>query len=190
VIRVVLKGVLGRKLRAALTAFAIVLGVAMISGSLILTDTVSKSFDGVYSQSYKDSDAVVSSRAAIADSSGRPPAFAADVLQKVQGVAGVLEAQGAVEDEARLVNQYGHAIGAVGSGLAVGLDGSATSLSPYELASGHWPAGDSQIAIDKATAKEHHFAVGDTVGAFADGPVKKYKVCGLVGFGNEDTIAG
>jgi len=190
VIRVALKGVLGRKLRAALTAFAIVLGVAMISGSLILTDTVSKSFDGVYSQSYKDSDAVVSSKAAIADSSGRPPAFAADVLQKVQGVAGVLEAQGAVEDEARLVNQYGHAIGAVGSGLAVGLDGSATSLSPYELASGHWPADDSQIAIDKATAKEHHFAVGDTVGAFADGPVKKYKVTGLVGFGNEDTIAG
>jgi len=190
VIRVALKGLLGRKLRAALTAFAIVLGVAMISGSLVLTDTVGKSFDDVYSQSYKDSDAVVSSRAAIADSSGKPPAFTADVLRRVQSVAGVAEAQGSVEDQARLVNKYGHAIGGAGSGLAVGLDASDTSLSPYELASGRWPTGDGQIAIDKATATEHDFAVGDTVGAFADGPVKKYKVTGLVRFGSEDTIAG
>jgi len=164
-IRVALKGVLGRKLRAALTAFAIVLCVAMISGSLVLTDTVGKSFDGVYSQSYKNSDAVVSSRAAVADSGGKPPAFAADVLAKVRGVAGVAKAQGAVEDEARLVNQYGHAIGGAGSGLAVGLDGSDTSLSPYKLASGRWPTGGTQIAIDKSTAKEHHFAIGDTVGS-------------------------
>ena len=189
-IRVVLKGVLGRKLRAALTAFAIVLGVAMISGSLILTDTVGKSFDGVYSQSYKDSDAVVSSKAAIADSSGKPPAFTADVLRKVRGVAGVVKAQGSVEDQARLVNQYGHAIGGAGSGIAVGVDASDTSLSPYKLASGRWPAGAREIAIDKATAKEHHFAVGDTVGAFGDGPVRKYTVTGLVGFGSEDTVAG
>ena len=189
-IRVALKGVLGRKLRAALTAFAIVLGVAMISGSLILTDTVGKSFDGVYSQSYKDSDAVVSSKAAIADSSGKPPAFTADVLRKVRGVAGVVKAQGSVEDQARLVNQYGHAIGGAGSGIAVGVDASDTSLSPYKLASGRWPAGAGEIAIDKATAKEHHFAVGDTVGAFGDGPVRKYTVTGLVGFGSEDTVAG
>jgi len=190
VIRVALKGVLGRKLRAALTAFAIVLGVAMISGSLILTDTVGKSFDGVYSQSYKDSDAVVSSKAAIADSSGKPPAFTADVLRKVRGVAGVVKAQGSVEDQARLVNQYGHAIGGAGSGIAVGVDASDTSLSPYKLASGRWPAGAGEIAIDKTTAKEHHFAVGDTVGAFGDGPVRKYTVTGLVGFGSEDTVAG
>ena len=189
-IRVALKGVLGRKLRAALTAFAIVLGVAMISGSLILTDTVGKSFDGVYSQSYKDSDAVVSSKAAIANSSGKPPAFPADVLRKLQSVPDVAEAQGAVEDEARLVNEYGHAIGSVGSGLAVGLDASNTSLSPYKLASGRWPTGDAQIAIDKATAKAHRFAIGDVVGAFADGPVKRYTVTGLVRFGDQDTVDG
>ena len=59
-IGVALKGLLGRKLRAALTAFAIVLGVAMISGSL-LADTLDNILDGVYSESYKTSDAVISS---------------------------------------------------------------------------------------------------------------------------------
>ena len=43
--KVALKGLLGRKLRAALTAFAIVLGVAMVSGTYILTDTIKSAFD-------------------------------------------------------------------------------------------------------------------------------------------------
>ena len=50
--RVALKGLLGRKLRAALTALAIVLGVAMVSGSFVLTDTISKAFDSIFSSPY------------------------------------------------------------------------------------------------------------------------------------------
>ena len=46
--RVALKGLLGRKVRAALTALSIVLGVAMVSGSFVLTDTISKSFDSIF----------------------------------------------------------------------------------------------------------------------------------------------
>jgi putative ABC transport system permease protein len=189
VIRVALKGLLGRKLRAALTAFAIVLGVAMISGSLVLTDTIGKSFDGIYKTSYADADAVVSSKAAVGD--GKPPAFSAGVLDKVQHVDGVGAAQGSVEDEARLVDRDGKAIGSAGSGIAVGVDGSADqSLNPISLVSGHWPRGDGEIAIDKSTAKDQHFAVGDTVGAFADGPVAKYRVTGIVRFGTVDSLAG
>ena len=76
-IGVALKGLLGRKLRATLTAFAIVLGVAMISGAFILTDTLGKSFDGIYSDSYKATDAVISSKVAVktADGDSEAPAF-------------------------------------------------------------------------------------------------------------------
>ena len=69
-IGVALKGVLGRKLRATLTAFAIVLGVAMISGSFVLTDTLAKSFDGIYNESYAATDAVISSKEATDDADG------------------------------------------------------------------------------------------------------------------------
>jgi len=192
-IKVALKGLLGRKLRTALTAFAIVLGVAMISGSFVLTDTVGKSFDGVYSESYKQSDAVISAKDAIAvgDGNDEAPAFSAGALSEARSIPGVAAAQGSIEDEARLVKPNGRAIGGPGDGIAVGLDGSAEqSLSPFKLAAGRWPAGDGQIAIDKATAKDHHFAIGDTVGAFADGPVKRYTVTGLVRFGSEDSVSG
>jgi len=130
-IRVALKGLLGRKLRAALTAFAIVLGVAMISGSLVLTDTVGKSFDDVYSQSYKASDAVVSTKDAISagDSDAEAPAFTARALARTRNLAGVAAAEGSIEDEARLVKANGRAIGSPGDGIAVGLDGSADHLS-------------------------------------------------------------
>ena len=78
-IGVALKGLLGRKLRATLTAFAIVLGVAMISGAFVLTDTLGKSFDGIYSDSYKATDAVISSKVAIKTDDGdtEAPAFSA-----------------------------------------------------------------------------------------------------------------
>src|SRR3954454_14265763 len=105
-IGVALKGLLGRKLRATLTAFAIVLGVAMISGAFVLTDTLGKSFDGIYTDSYKATDAVISSKTAIktANGSTEAPAFSADVLSRVESLPGVRVAQGAIEDEARLVD--------------------------------------------------------------------------------------
>ena len=135
-IAVALKGLLGRKLRAALTAFAIVLGVAMISGSLVLTDTVAKSFDGIYGQSYKSADAVVSSKVATSsgETGGKKPSFSADVLRKVEQLPGVEKAQGSTEDDARLVDSKGKEIGR--GGVAFGVDGSDQSLSPLQLVGG------------------------------------------------------
>ena len=88
-IGVALKGLLGRKLRAILTAFAIVLGVAMISGSFVLTDTLGKGFDGIYDESYASTDAVISSKIATSTDEGgeEAPAFSANVLDEVERLA-------------------------------------------------------------------------------------------------------
>jgi putative ABC transport system permease protein len=190
-IGVALKGLLGRKLRSALTAFAIVLGVAMISGAFVLTDTLGKTFDGIYKQSYTASDAVISSEEAVntGDTTREAPAFSADLLSKVEGLPGVSRAQGSTQDQARLVDSSGNPIGTADNGTAVGVDPSADqSLNPLQLVAGAWPRADDEIAIDKATAKKHHFKVGETVGAFADGPVHRYRVSGIVRFGTVDSI--
>ncbi len=49
-IKVALAGLLGRKLRTALTAFAIVLGVAMVSGTFVLTDSIDKAFNSIFTE--------------------------------------------------------------------------------------------------------------------------------------------
>ena len=58
-IRVALRGLAGRKFRAALTALAIVLGVAMVSGTFVLTDTIDKAFDTIFVESYSNTDASI-----------------------------------------------------------------------------------------------------------------------------------
>jgi putative ABC transport system permease protein len=190
-IAVALKGLLGRKFRATLTAFAIVLGVAMISGAFVLTDTLGKSLDHVYKQSYAASDAVISSEEAVntGDTTRQAPAFSADVLRKVESLPGVRLAHGSIQDQARLVDRSGNAIGKEDNGTAVGVDPSADqSLNPLQLVAGDWPHGDHEIAVDRTTANKHHFQLGQTVGAFADGPVHRYRLSGIVRFGSVDSI--
>ena len=61
-IAVALKGLAARKVRALLTAFAVVIGVAMVAGTFMLTDTMQKAFDGIFESSYAETDAVVSGK--------------------------------------------------------------------------------------------------------------------------------
>ena len=91
----------------------------------------------------------------------------------------------------RLVDKQGKAIGNPGSGTAIGVDASADqSLNPLQLVEGQWPNRDGQIAIDKSTAEKQRFAVGQTVGAFGDGPLARYRISGIVSFGSEGSLGG
>ena len=60
--RVALRGLLGRKLRTILTALAIVIGVSMVSGTFVLTDTIDRAFHAIFAASYAQTDAVVSGK--------------------------------------------------------------------------------------------------------------------------------
>jgi putative ABC transport system permease protein len=190
-IGVALKGLLGRKLRAILTAFAIVLGVAMISGSFVLTDTLGKGFDGIYDESYASADAVISTKVATGteENADEAPAFSANVLDRVEQLPGVRVAQGSIEDDISLTDKAGKPFG--GDGLALGVAADADqSLNPIQIVMGDWPHGDGQLAIDKSTAEAQQLKVGDTVGAYGDGPVRKYEISGVVRFGSVDSIGG
>ena len=114
VIRFALKGLLGRKLRTALTAFAIVLGVAMISGTYILTDSISSAFDAIFAQSYADTDAVISGSPAFDLERQRhdaDPAFAESLLATARRCPRCKAALGGVGgDGAQLIDKDGKAI--------------------------------------------------------------------------------
>ena len=65
-------------MRALLTAIAIILGVAMISGTYILTDTINSGFDTIFAQSYKNADVVITGKAAFDNANGNDGRAAAD----------------------------------------------------------------------------------------------------------------
>ncbi len=112
-IGVALKGLLGRKLRAALTAVAIILGVAMVSGTFVLTDTIKAAFNTVFTQVYKSTDAVITGKSAIGGNQNQNvvvPSLPQSLLAKVRNLPGVLEAEGGVADTAHLISHSGKVI--------------------------------------------------------------------------------
>ncbi len=71
-IAVALKGLLGRKTRAILTALAIVLGTGMVSATFIFTDTLNHAFNGVFSKPYEHTSVVVSGKQIVTGAANTP----------------------------------------------------------------------------------------------------------------------
>ncbi len=193
-ISVALRGLLGRKLRASLTAFAIVLGVAMIAGTYILTDTINKGFHTIFTQSYENTSAVISAKSLI-DTSNNNAAltsgFPESVLARVRALPGVAAAAGSIQDMAKLVGHDGKLISSGGApNLAFSVDPHETRFNPLTLVEGRWPTGPGEVAIDKATAGKKHFAVGDPIGVLARGPQERFRVTGIAKFGAVASIGG
>jgi putative ABC transport system permease protein len=196
VTRVTLKGLLGRKFRAVLTALAIVLGVAMVSGTYVLTDTISKAFDNIFSGSYKNTSAVISGRQIVKYSSSGNATVPASVLDRVKQLPSVEKASGAIFDltsganYAKLIDRNGKTIGGQAPTLGFGFDGSASRFNPLTLVEGAWASGANQVVIDAATAKDKHFRVGDRIDVSAQGPIRSYTITGIAKFGNVDSLGG
>ena len=184
-LKVALKGMLGRKLRAVLTATAIVLGVAMASGTFVLTDTINGAFNSIFSQSYKNADAVITGKTAFDNTNGngvQTPSFPQTLLLKIQALPDVKAAAGAVTDaQTKLVGRNGKVIGSGGApNLGFSVDPDDQRFNPMELVSGSWPRGSDQVAIDSGTAGKKHYAVGDTIGVESKGPVQDFRIAGIV----------
>jgi putative ABC transport system permease protein len=191
---VALRGLAGRKLRASLTALAIVLGVAMISGTYVLTDTINRGFDTIFTDSYKNSDVVISGKVAFKGDSGgsSSPGFPDSVLAKVRALPDVTAAEGSVTDEStRLIGRNGKTIASGGApSLGFSVDPKEGRFNPLTLVQGRWPAGERQVAIDKRTADKKHYTVGDKIGVAARGPEEEFTVTGIAKFGSVSSIGG
>ena len=96
--RIALRNLWERKLRTALTALAIVLGVMMVSATYVLTDTIDRSFEDIFTQSNEGVDAVVTTREVIEADDGQVPPFSEGILRAVEGTDGVDDAAGGISD--------------------------------------------------------------------------------------------
>ena len=192
-LKVALKGLAGRKLRALLTSLAIVLGVAMISGTYVLTDTINAGFTQVFTTVYKSTDAVITGKSAIGnDNNGNnAPSFSASLLDKVRALPGVAEAYGGIADQAQLVGHDGKVITAGGApGLAFSVNPQDRRMNPLVLTDGRFPTAANEIAIDSHTASTKHFQVGDTIDVIARGPEQSFKIVGIDQLGGVSSIGG
>ena len=189
-IRFALRSFFSRKLRSALTALAIVLGVAMICGSFVLTDSMSKAFGAIYTQIYKNTDAVITGRSAISTNSQNAPPFPESLLAKVRSLSDVKAAIGGVAASAHLIGRNGKAISYGGApNLGFSVDRSLPELSSISFVDGTWP-GPNEVVVDRRTASHQHWKVGDVIGVQAEGPVEQLRLSGIFLFGGSTNIGG
>ncbi|MEY2426727.1 MAG: putative transport system permease protein, partial [Actinomycetota bacterium] len=187
--RIALRGLFARRLRSALTALAVLLGVTMISGTFVLTDTIKAAFDELFTSSNRGADAVVSAKKAVDSDFTRPPALDDELLAKIAALPQVETVAGQLNDIAALVGKDGKVVSGHGAPTIA-----ATYMPPpftaIEVKTGRPPAGPGEIALDAETAEEQGFKVGDRVKVAAGGPIGEYALVGLATFGSQNSIGG
>src|SRR2546421_5703459 len=183
--RVAFKGLLAHKLRFALTALAVVLGVAFVAGTFVLTDTINKTFTDLFNQTTKGVDVAVRSNQSFNTQSGPQrasiPATLADRLKtEVEGVA---DAQGAVTGYAQYIGNNGKPV-TTGGAPTLGVSAfTSTKLQAGTVREGSRPSGSDEVAVDAHTAKQQGFHVGDRVKILFQGPSRYFRISGIIGFG-------
>lgn len=193
-----IRGLFARKVRLALTALAIVLGVSFVSGTYVLTDTLKRSFGQVFSQTAANVDLVV--RSAIpfdfgADSSGDGILFGTrarmpdGVVTDVRSVPGVAAAGGSLLGSAPLIEADGSTTIAQGGVPSLGfswssVDGAVGPLRVVDDGASRPPERDGEVAIDAGTAERQGFDLGDDVVVVTADGAEPFEIVGFFGLGS------
>jgi putative ABC transport system permease protein len=183
VTKVALRGIGARKLRAFTTWLAIFLGVALVAGTYVLTDTINESFSDIFSESLKGTDVAITTRQDIQTDEMEPPAFPARLIDRVRKVDGVEAAAGSVFASGRFVDDKGDPIGTSFAPNFI------SSLLPprfetLDYVEGRKPRTATEASIDTQTADTGDLEVGSKLRLAGAHEAKTYDVVGLTKLGD------
>ncbi len=186
-LRATLKSLLSRKLRLTLSGFAVVLGVMFVSGAFVLTDTLSRSFENMFSGAFAKVDVQVSAPATVNADQGAP--VPASLLDTIRAVPGVKAASGSVfADGARVIGSNGKVVTTFG---APRFGQNWADGGVEELRSGRAPQADTEIAVNAKLAREAGLHLGDQVGVLTREPKQTFTLVGIFGYsGDRDSLGG
>jgi putative ABC transport system permease protein len=187
VTKVSLRGLASRKLRTFVTALAVLLGVAFIAGSYVLTDTINKSFDEIFDVAYAGTDVAISSSTTAQGDQAAPPPFPAHYLDDVRKVDGVRKAEGGIFSVVRFVDEKGDQLSSSFAPEFV----SSTAQKPFDTLTyieGHPPTTSSETSLDQSTSDREGLEIGDRLRIAAEAGVRSYKIVGIQRLG--DTSSG
>ncbi|MFI1657768.1 ABC transporter permease [Streptomyces sp. NPDC020472] len=185
VLKTSLRNFFAHKGRMALSAVAVLLSVAFVSGTLVFTDTMNTTFDKLFASTA--SDVTVSPKGVAGDDeipqNGRPESLPASLVEKVRKVEGVKDAQGSVTSmSVTVVDAKNQNVGPTGGAPTIAVNWSPYELRSVELASGHEPRGPTDVVVDAGTAEKHHLRIGDTLRTIAVTGDLTARISGIVEF--------
>ena len=185
-LRVAWKGLLGHKVRFALTTLAVVLGVAFVVGSFVFTDTLGRAFDNLFTDAFAGTDVTVRATQGLEELGAEPVRLPDDLLGEIEAVEGVDEAWGSVAGLVQVTSVEAQP----GFGPpTLALSWQETDRpGPFELRSGRGPTAPGEVVIDAALAAELDDPA--TVELGFGGRPEEWTVVGVAGFGDQDSLGG
>ena len=176
----------GRRLLG--TSFAVLLGVAFLTGTLVLGDTLRRNFDTLFTDVNAGTDVVVRNATdlGIDAGEGRIPASLVDEVARVDGVE---TAEPVVTGFGQLLGADGEAVGGGGPPQLAGSWTTDPDLNPYRLAEGRAPEGNDEVVVNKGAADAGDLAIGDTTTLLTPEPVE-VTIVGIATFGDQDGLGG
>lgn len=187
--RVSLRDIWSRKRRLLSTSLAVVLGVALLSGTLVLGQTLDSNFDNLFADANAGTDVVVRSSVDVGGDEAAQPRGLIDI-----GLADTVRAIDGVDAVAPSMQGYSQIIGS--DGKAIGGDGPPTfggnwidepELNPYRLAEGRAPAADNEVVINKGALDTGNLHLGDTTTVRTPQPLD-VTIVGVATFGTADGL--
>lgn len=173
-------------------AIAILLGVSFVVGTFVLADSMRSGFNNLINASTENVDLEVRATLAFGDAlegAQRDP-IPTDLLGVVESTPGVDVAEGTITQNVTIIDSGGDAVSVGGSPtFGVSWDGP-NDFNPVRLLEGEAPVGADQVALDKSTADDEGFAIGDPVDIVTSTGRATYTLSGLIGLGDSDGYAG
>jgi putative ABC transport system permease protein len=186
----VLRGFLQRKLRVLLTGIAIALGVALMAGTYVLTDTINQSFAGIFKTADSDKDVVISPTQTLGRNTGsETPPITEQMLAQVRHTPGVALAAGVIFTPATFLNAHGKRL-TTGSAPAFVASERPKRLESFTAAHGRFPLGPSEVAIDEATAERASLKLGEQMIVAGSAPARHYTIVGILKFAGGQSFGG
>ncbi|MFE5936568.1 ABC transporter permease [Streptomyces sp. NPDC056470] len=187
-LRLSLSGLRAHKRRFVGTVTAILLGVAFLTGTLVMGDTLRSSFDSLFGNATSGTDAVVRSTSVVTvegESQGTRRSVEATLADRITQVPGVAAAVPRIEGAGQLVGADGEPVGGQGPPTLAGYWIQDPELNPYTLAEGRAPERSGEVVVNRGAARTGDLAVGDSTVLRTPDPVQ-VTVVGLATFGGED----
>ena len=190
--KVALRGLFTRKLRLGLTALAIALGVTLIAGTYVFTDTINRSFDRIFTETNKGVDTAITPREGLAERPGRNAARRCPRRCWSACVAStqVAEAEGGVFDQAVAFDAEGERLGGTNSPSFVASVSPSGRFQASEAERGRLPRTPGEAAIDVATAERKNLELGDTILVQGEQGRTPLRLVGLTTLGGADSFGG
>src|ERR687886_1117248 len=190
--KVALRGLFARKLRLILTALAVALGVTLIAGTYVFTDTINRSFDRIFTQSAKGTDASITPRKTIdtSNNGGTQPTVSPAILAQVRKQPGVQSADGSVFDVGTILGKDGKRIGKGGAPNFIASIADQPRFDAFTIKQGRKPRTADEVAMDAATVKKQGWKLGDRIAVVATAPRKDYTLVGTTQIAGVDSYGG